>query len=522
MEAHNQAVAAIASRVRQFSERQQPFRIYHGSTNSTRRSDKRPDNTVDTSRLDHVLSVDVNGSGTVVAEPNVPMDALVAATLPHGLVPPVVMEFPGITVGGGFSGTSGESSSFRHGAFDATVVRIEIVLPTGEVAHASRTERPDLFWGAASAFGTLGVVTLLEVRLIAAKPFVELEYHLARSVADSVEQMRVETGRDDNDFVDGVVYSPDAVVICAGRMVDALPNGTSQRRFTRARDPWFYLHVEKHVLPRLRKPGPDGAAAKDYIPLTDYLFRYDRGGFWAARWAFQYFRTPFNRATRFALDPLMHTRVMYRALHKSGLSDFYMTQDVGVPLDKAPALAAWLVAEMPGIMPLWLCPLRLRRDGGPNAAHGLHSSFADPGACPDLLNFGIWGPLPSPSSSDGRKDVVRLNRALEAKVAELGGKKWLYAQAFYTEDEFWAHYDRASYDALRAKYGAAYLPSVYDKVKVDVEAEEAAARATRAARLKHRLFRVWPVRGLYGVYKALEGGDYLLQKTRRPAQASGK
>ncbi|KAL8377967.1 hypothetical protein RB595_008585 [Gaeumannomyces hyphopodioides] len=525
MEAHDQAVAAIASRVRQFSERQQPFRIYHGSTNSTRRSDKRPDNTVDTSRLDHVLSINADGSSTVVAEPNVPMDALVAATLPHGLVPPVVMEFPGITVGGGFSGTSGESSSFRHGAFDATVVRIEIVLPTGEVARASRTERPDLFWGAASAFGTLGVVTLLEVRLIGAKPFVELEYRLSRGVAEAVEQIRVETARDDNDFVDGIVYSPDAVVICAGRMVDAVPDGASQRRFARARDPWFYIHVEKHALPRLRKPGPGGGAAvKDYIPLTDYLFRYDRGGFWAARWAFRYFYTPFNRATRFALDPLMRTRVMYRALHKSGLSDFYMTQDVGVPMDAAPALAAWLAAETPGILPLWLCPLRLRREGGADAAHGLHARFADPdpAACPDLLNFGVWGPLPLPPTTRGRRDVVRLNRALEAEVARLGGKKWLYAQAFYTEDEFWAHYDRASYDALRARCGAAYLPSVYDKVRVDVEAEEAAARATRASRVRHRLFGVWPVRGLYGVYKALEGGDYLLQKTRRPLEVSGK
>ncbi|KAL8403787.1 hypothetical protein RB594_008880 [Gaeumannomyces avenae] len=527
MEAHDQAVAAIASRVRQFSERQQPFRIYHGSTSSTRHSDKRPDNTVDTSQLDRVLSVDAGGSGTAVAEPNVPMDALVAATLPRGLVPPVVMEFPGITVGGGFSGTSGESSSFRYGAFDATIVRIEMVLPTGEVAHASRTQRPDLFWGAASAFGTLGVVTLLEVRLIAAKPFVELEYRLSRSIAEAVEQMRVETARDDNDFVDGIAYSSDAVVICAGRMVDTVPDGASQRRFTRARDPWFYIHVEKHALPHLKKSAPDGGGGgvtvKDYIPLTDYLFRYDRGGFWAARWAFRYFCTPFNRITRFALNPLMSTRVMYRALHKSGLADSYMTQDVGVPMDAAPALAAWLAAEMPAVLPLWLCPLRVRREGGADAAHGLHARFADP-TYPDLLNFGVWGELP-PTVRRGRRDAaVRVNRALEAEVARLGGTKWLYAQAFYTEDEFWARYDRASYDALRARCGAAYLPSVYDKVRVDVEVEEeaAAARVTGLARLRRALFRVWPVRGLYGVYKALEGGDYLLQKARRPLEVSGK
>jgi len=64
---------------------------------------------VDTSLLNNVLKVDTN-SMTALVEPNVPMDALVQATLPHGLVPPVIMEFPGITVGGGFAGTAGESS----------------------------------------------------------------------------------------------------------------------------------------------------------------------------------------------------------------------------------------------------------------------------------------------------------------------------------------------------------------------------------------------------------------------------
>jgi FAD/FMN-containing dehydrogenase len=49
------------------------------------------------------------------------MDALVAATKAHGLVPLVVPEFPGITTGGAFSGTSGESSSFREGFFDHTI-----------------------------------------------------------------------------------------------------------------------------------------------------------------------------------------------------------------------------------------------------------------------------------------------------------------------------------------------------------------------------------------------------------------
>jgi FAD/FMN-containing dehydrogenase len=145
MEEHTLAVNAISKAVRRFHDSRRPFRIYHGSTNSTRHSQRSRDNTVDITTLNRILSID-KVSKTAIVEPNVPMDALVKATLEHGLVPPVVMEFPGITVGGGFSGTSGESSSFRYGAFDATTNWIEIVIPTGEVLRASKTDKPDLFW----------------------------------------------------------------------------------------------------------------------------------------------------------------------------------------------------------------------------------------------------------------------------------------------------------------------------------------------------------------------------------------
>jgi len=195
MQAHEEAVEAVSARVRSFFEKKQPYRIYHGSTNSTRASQRRTDNTVDTSSLGRVLDIDVSRK-TALVEPNVALDALVAATLKAGLVPLVVMEFPGITVGGGFSGTSGESSSFRYGAFDSTINWIEIVLPNGDITKAWRTkdEKTDLFWGAASAFGTLGVVTLLEVQLREAQPYVQLTYSLHDTVASVNAKMRGDTG----------------------------------------------------------------------------------------------------------------------------------------------------------------------------------------------------------------------------------------------------------------------------------------------------------------------------------------
>src|SRR5271170_3142809 len=68
------------------------------------------------------------------------------------------------------------------------------------------------------------------------------------------------------------------------------------------------------------------------------------------------------------------------------------------------------------------------------------------------LNVGIWGI--GPTNTD---KFVNVNRQLEQKVHELRGKKWLY----YTEEEFWAIYEQKLYDALRPKYHATYLPSVY-------------------------------------------------------------
>lgn len=507
MDAHLTAVAAVAGRVQEFHAAKTPFRVYHGSTNSTRKSDRRRDNTVDTSLMNRILNVDATRK-TALVEPNVPMDALVDATLRHGLVPLVVMEFPGITVGGGFSGTSGESSSFRYGAFDATVNWIEIVLPNGEVARASKTEKPDLFWGAASAFGTLGVVTLLEVQLKDAKRYVELTYRHVKEFDEAVSILQAETAEDaPNDYVDAITFSVDSTLICTGQLVDTLPRGATRKQFLRARDPWFSVHAQRieKRLQALASP----ATVTEHIPLVDYLFRYDRGAFWTGRYAFRYFITPFNRITRFLLNPFMHTRVMYHALHQSGLSDFYVVQDVGIPYAQATQFTRWLDQNLP-LYPLWLCPLRVRR-ASPDARHGLHAEFGDPGA-ENLLNFGVWGPV-----SFDRRECIAQNRALEQAVHRLGGKKWLYAHAYYTEDEFWAHYDRASYDALRKRYGADYLPSVYDKVKVDVEAEEAAARASLTAWLLAVFWMLWPMRGLYGVYKVLAGGDYLLQKRRTDA-----
>jgi Delta24-sterol reductase len=168
MQNYKHAAENIAASVQHYFKRREPFRIYHGSTNSTRQTDYGRENTVDISALSQVLKIDAK-TRTALVEPNVPMDRLVEFTKKHGLIPLVVMEFPRITVGGGFAGTGGESSSFKYGYFNETVQSVEIVLGNGDIITASDQENSGLFHGASSAVGSLGITTLLELQLIQAK-----------------------------------------------------------------------------------------------------------------------------------------------------------------------------------------------------------------------------------------------------------------------------------------------------------------------------------------------------------------
>lgn len=481
---HQKAVDDISRSVKGYYERKEKFRIFHGSTNSTRPFAAKGSRFVDTSKLSHVLKVDAQ-KRTVLVEPNVPMDRLVEETLKYGLVPPVVMEFPGITVGGGYAGTSGESSSFKHGFFDRTINYVEMVLANGEVVTCSSNEKPDLFHGAAGAVGSLGITTLIELQLRDAKKYVETIYHPVSSISEAIKKIEEATSDSELDYVDGILFSKSQGAVITGRMTNNPTRGIAIQHFSDAKDPWFYLHVKDTIT---KRTGPTTEA----IPLAEYLFRYDRGGFWVGASAFEYFGMPFNSYTRWWLDDFLHTRMMYTALHASGQSRTYVVQDLAVPYSTVGQFIEY-TDEVFGIWPLWLCPLR------PSPQPSMHPHSATNHLEP-LLNIGLWGY--GPSKYD---DFVAVNRELERKVRELGGMKWLYAHTYYAEDEFWEMFNREWYDSLREKYDATSLPDVYEKVKIDVTAEKKAAESAGL----HSLLTTWPMSGFYGIKKAIESGAYL-------------
>lgn len=504
---HQQCVEALSSKVAHFHSTSTPFRVYHGSTNSTRHAGFDRSAIINVSELNKVLSIDAF-TMTALVEPNVPMDKLVAKCVAKGFLPPVVMEFPGITVGGGFVGTAGESSSFKHGFFDRTVMSAEVILADGTIVNCSATENAELFEGLRGSFGTFGVLTMLEIKLVPLQSWVEVTYHRTTSSRHAMEVLEAETKKEQNDYVDGVLFSRDSGVVVSGRLVSE-PSSPKipVRRFSRPWNEWFWIHARSVICSPWNNPK---APAVELVPVEDYLFRYDRGAFWMGMYAYHHFFVPFWYIFRVLLDYFMHTRIMYHALHASGYTDRYIIQDIAFPAGNAEVFVDYVDKKF-GIYPLWLCPLR--KDG--RASMGHPKPFEGPvgGRKPSgqaydgmYINVGVWGPYQSSEA-----EYVRANRELEKKTSELGGLKWLYSRVFYTEDEWWQLYDKNKYDALRQKFGATGLPSIWDKVKDRGKKKEEYGAGVKGL-LKRVIRSSALLSGFYGIYKAVRGGDYILKR----------
>jgi delta24-sterol reductase len=428
---HTALVKRLSHQVSVFYKNKKSFRVFHGSTNSTRVLSFKKDEMIDVSSMNGVLSIDTRNH-TAIVEPNVPMDVLAKATLAHGLLPPIVMEFPGITVGGAIQGNGGESSSFKWGAFNQAFNWFEVITPDGTIRNVSDQQETDLFKAIPGSAGTLAVLTAAEVQLIPAKKYVAVQYYPVSSFQEAKRVLEDHT-TPENDFVDGIMFSKNSGVIIVGVFSDTKTNPIE--RFSRARDQWYYLHVGS----KLKKYS---SGWSETVPVIDYLFRYDRGAFWVGRFAFEMFKVPYTRFMRWLLDPILHTRKLYQALQESGASQQHVVQDLVLPADQFVPFCEYIDTKLE-TYPLWLCPML------PDKTSPFQLNNLD---VPSIINVGVWG-----ANIPHYDDFFAANRLIEQKVLELGGKKWSYAHSYFTEAEFWSMYDKPYYDEIRKKYHATML-----------------------------------------------------------------
>lgn len=407
---------------------------------------------LDVSGLNSVLSVDADAR-TADVQGMTTYEDLVAATLPHGLMPYVVPQLKTITIGGAVTGLGIESSSFRNGLPHESVREIEIITGSGEIVVARPdNEYAELFHSFPNSYGTLGYALRLVIDLEPVQPFVKLRHvrydDLDDLVAaiDTISSSRVHEG-DRVDFLDGTVFSAHEAYLTVGSFTQSAPYTND---YTGSQI--YYRSIQQRT--------------RDYLTVHDYLWRWDTDWFWCSRafgaqnryirrlWPKRWLRSDiYWKIIRFE----NRRQVAARANRFIGKPDQErVVQDVEIPLAQTAAFLRWFLKEIP-IEPVWLCPLQMRDTATSRRGWPLYP--LNPGE--RYVNVGFWSTVPIPrGGADGDA-----NRRIESKVAELGGHKSLYSDAYYSKADFWSAYGGEAYAAVKNHFDpAGRLPDLYEKV----------------------------------------------------------
>ncbi|MDO5681342.1 MAG: FAD-binding oxidoreductase [Propionibacteriaceae bacterium] len=387
-----------------------------------------------------VATADVQGMCTY--------EDLVAETLPHGFIPLVVPQLRTITLGGAVTGLGIESTSFRNGFPHESVTELDILTGAGEVV----TVRPgdELFDAFPNSYGSLGYATRVQIALERVPAYAELRHirltgpHELTELIGTVVETRMHGGVR-VDAVDGVAFTPNEIVATLARWTDE-PGPTSDYTGQRI----FY----RSLLER----------DTDRLTMHDYLWRWDTDWFWCSRafgaqhpvirrlWPKRWRRSDvYHRLVgldrRFGILDRLDRRAGRPARER-------VIQDVEVPLERLTEFLTWLDATV-GMRPVWLCPVVAR---GTVTGERWPLYPMTPGKV--WVNIGFWGTVQvGPDAPHGP-----MNRAIEAKVLELGGHKSLYSEAFFDPETFDRLYAGAHLARVKAEHDPDdRLTSLYDK-----------------------------------------------------------
>ena len=416
-----------------------PIRLAKRTSNLFRARDRQSVPGLDVSGLTGVVEVDPT-TRTADVQGMCTYEDLVDATLAHGLVPLVVPQLRTITLGGAVTGLGIESTSFRNGLPHESALEMDVLTGAGDVV----TTKPgdDLFDAFPNSYGSLGYATRIRIELEPVRRYVDLRHLRFGNLDDLVAAVDTIVGAGAwqgvrVDGLDGVVFEPGEAYLTLATGVDQPAGPPSD--YT-GMEPYFRSVRER---------------ATDSLTTYDYLWRWDTDWFWCSGafglhdprvrrwWPRRYRRSDvYHRLVR------LETRfgVLSRIDRARGRPvRERVIQDVELPAPRTPAFLAWFDDRV-GMRPVWLCPLRLREPAGPGSGRTWPSYPLQPGTI--YINVGFWGTVPiGPGARDG--DV---NRAVEAKVSELGGHKSLYSDAYYDRDTFDRLYHLDAHRAVKSTY----------------------------------------------------------------------
>ena len=121
--------------------------------------------TILTNALDRIEAFDT-GTGEIICEAGVTFSKLLDAVLPAGFCFPVSAATASVTVGGAFANDIHSKNHHRVGSFGHHVEWIDIMLASGELVRASRSENADIFRASLGGAGLTGTVLRVCFRLM--------------------------------------------------------------------------------------------------------------------------------------------------------------------------------------------------------------------------------------------------------------------------------------------------------------------------------------------------------------------
>ncbi|WP_394831522.1 FAD-binding oxidoreductase [Pendulispora rubella] len=119
---------------------------------------------IGTTRLNRYIAFD-DATGTLECEAGVSLEHILRHFAPRGWFPMITPGTKFVTVGGCIANDVHGKAHHAQGSFSNCVDRMTILLASGEIVAASRTENPDLFWGTFGGMGLLGIILTATLRL---------------------------------------------------------------------------------------------------------------------------------------------------------------------------------------------------------------------------------------------------------------------------------------------------------------------------------------------------------------------
>lgn len=397
-----------------------------------------------------ILEVD-RDRRVVRVEPLANMGQISATLAELGWTIAIVPELDDLTVGGLVMGTGVESSSHIYGLFQHICESFELVLADGSVAHCSATENTDLFHAVPWSYGTLGLLTAVEIKIVPATKYIKMLYEPVRGLDNIVERFQKATLDKSNHFVEGLQYSLDEAVIMTAVMVpDNEVDHTRVNDISRWYKPWFFVHVQDILKKNVN--------VTEFMPLREYYHRHSRSLFWELQDI-----VPFgnNVVFRYLLGWMMPVKVsLLKVTQADAIKRLYeahhIIQDFLVPTSTMKRCLREFDRTCQ-VYPIWLCPFNL--PASPGMVHPAEGMTEDM-----YVDIGVYG-VPKRDSFDARPT----HRELEDLIVESKGFQMLYADTYRTRDEFRQMFDHRLYDKMRERLQCTdAFPEVYDKINKNV------------------------------------------------------